>query len=109
MNNAQVPVRIRTRAASAGDACGPRTSRVHGGPHLVHAARGDDAIYEGDAGNEDREDDEDGVRGADLGADAERVVEEDLHAGENAASTATILSCPLSARAHAQKSAQVCA
>jgi hypothetical protein len=49
----------------------PRTNRVRGGPHLVHAARGNDAIDEGDGGDEDRENDEDGVRGADLGADAE--------------------------------------
>jgi hypothetical protein len=85
--------------------------RVRGGPHLVHAARGDDAIDEGDGGDEDREDDEDGVGGADLGAHAERFVEENLDAGENAASTATILFCPLSAcmRARAQESAQVCA
>ena len=82
-----------------------------GGPHLVHAARSDDAIDEGDGGDEDREDDEDGVRHADLGADAERFVEEDLDAGENAASTATIRSCPLSGcvRARAQECAQVCA
>ena len=101
---------MRTPSAAAGDAREPRTNRMCGGPHLVHAARGDDAIDEGDGGDEDREDDEDGVRGADLGADAERVVEEDLGAGENAASRATILSCPLSAcvRARAQECARVC-
>ena len=82
---------------------------MRGGPHLAHAARSDDAIDEGDGGDEDREDDEDGVRGADLGADAERFVEEDLDAGENAASTARIRSCPLSGCVHAraQEFAQV--
>ncbi len=101
---------MRTRSASAGIACEPPTF-PRGGPHLVHAVRSDDAIDEGDGGDEDREDDEDGVRGADLGAHAERFVEEDLDAGENAASTASILPCPLSAcvRARAQESPQVCA
>ena len=84
---------------------------MRGGPHLVHTVRSDDAIDEGDGGDEDREDDEDGVSGADLGADAERFVEEDLDAGENAASTATIRLCPLigCVRTRAQECAQVCA
>jgi hypothetical protein len=44
----------------------------------------DDTIGEGDDGSDQREDDEDGVSGAELGADAEGFVEDDVDASKNA-------------------------
>ncbi len=52
--------------------------------HLVHAVRSDDAIGDGDDGGDQREDNEDGVSGAELGADAEGFVEDDVDASKNA-------------------------
>jgi hypothetical protein len=50
----------------------------------------DDTIGEGDDGSDQREDDEDGVSGAELDADAEGFVEDDVDASENAECNAKI-------------------
>ena len=74
--------RRATLPAVARELLGPRAT------HLAHAVRSDDAIGEGDDGGDQREDDEDGVSGAELGADAEGFVEDDVDASENAESNA---------------------
>ena len=70
--------------AGARELLGPRVM------HLAHAVRRNDAIGEGDDGGDQRENDEDGVSGAELGADAEGFVEDDVDASENAERKANV-------------------
>ena len=70
--------------ASARELLAPRVT------HLAHAVSSDDTIGEGDDGSDQREDDEDGVSGAELGADAEGFVEDDVDASENAERKANV-------------------